>query len=232
MRAQWRLLAGAILLLLLITVGLFYYQRNAVPQFPIAAGDSITSWSFKGAYSGNTSLIASTQADITHLESLLGKGQYTDYDLDVGIALDYEHLGDGASSYKYYNRAIKLAPTTGLAYVDLANLMTELKAYGTARDAYAKAVAVEPGQIEYHIQRLTFLTQHFTQDTALVAAAFSDASKVFGDNADILSVEAAWLTNLGKYADAITAWKAARQLSPPSHWPAIDAAIARLQAKE
>ncbi len=211
---------------------------SAAPQaayegpFPINKADTIVSWNFKGSYAGNDTLIAQANADIAHLTSLVGGGKYDEYDLYNGIANDYSLLGDGTTAYRYYNRSIEVHPNKGLAYANLAHLLDQLGAYHTAADAYAKAVAVEPGMLEYHLERLTYLTRQFPKDTALITAAFTDASKQFGDNASILAIEAEWLEGQGRYADAIKAWQTAKMLSPGKDTTAIDAAIARDQAKQ
>ena len=204
----------------------------AVAAFPINSADAISSWTFKGAYSGNATLIAQANADIAHLTSLLGKGQYDDYDLHIGIGNDDGLMGEGKKAYQEYNQAIAIHPTKGLAYANLGHLMDELGAEQTAADAYAKAVAVEPGQLEYHLERLTFLTQKLPGDNALILAAFTDASTQFGDTASVLAIEAEWLTGQKRYADAIKAWQTVKMLSPASRRGAIDTEIARLKAKQ
>ncbi len=205
---------------------------TVVKNFPINSADTIASWNFKGAYADDATLIAQAKADIERLTGLLGKGQYDNYDLYNGIANDYGMLGNGQEAYQYYNRSIQIHPAKGLAYANLAHLMKELGAYHTAVDAYAKAVQVEPGMLEYHLERLTYLTQQFPKDTTLITAALADASKQFGDNASILAIEARWLSDQGRYADAIKAWQTAKTLLPGKDITAIDAEIARLQAKQ
>lgn len=200
--------------------------------FPVNAADTIASWSFTGGYSGNEALTNQTVADVAKLAGLLGKGEYDDYDLYNGIGNDYNLLGNGKEAYAYYDRAVQIHPEKGLAYLNIGHLMDELGAYYTAADAYAKAVHVEPGMLTYHTERLIFLTRQFPKDAKLVTAALTDASNRFGDNAQILTIEARWLTDLGRYADAITAWKAVKMLSPGKDTTAIDAEIARLEAKQ
>ncbi|MGD0328569.1 MAG: hypothetical protein ABSB00_02560 [Minisyncoccia bacterium] len=203
-----------------------------VQSFPIDAADSISSWTFKGAYAGNDTLIVQANADIAHLTSLIGKGQYDDYDLYLGIGNDDNLLGNGKGAYQNYSHSISIHPNKGLAYTNLGHLMDELGAYHTVADAYAKAVAVEPSVLEYHIERLNFLTRQFPTDTALITAAFADASKQFGDDASILSIEAQWFAGQGRYADAIKAWQTVEALSPGENTSAIDAEIAQLKAKQ
>lgn len=201
--------------------------------FPVNAADNIVSWSFKGAYLGNDALVQQTTADIAHLTGLLGKGEFADYDLYDGIANDYTSIGDGTAAYQNYNRAIAIHPkNVGLAYANLAHLMDQLGAYHTAADAYKKAVNAEPGMLEYHIERLTYLTRQFPSDNALITAALSDVSKQFGDTAQILTIEAQWLTAQKRYSDAIKAWETVKMLSPGKDTSAIDAEIIRLRAKQ
>ncbi len=212
--------------------GVWYYTaKTNIPAFPINPADTIASWDFKGAYTGNAALTAQANADIVHLKSLLGKGKYDNYDLYIGIGDDDNLLGNGTGAYQNYDRAIALYPNQGLAYANLGHLMDELGAYHTAADAYAKAVAVQPSVLEYHVERLAFLTRQFPTDNALILAALTDASKQFGDTPAILAIEAQWLTGQGRYADAIKAWETVKMLSPQSRQAAIDAEIARLKAK-
>ena len=205
---------------------------KSITPFPINTADAPVSWSFKSPAQGDAMLIAQANADIQKLTALLGNGQYDAYDLYNGIANDYATLGNGQEAYQYYNRSIRIYPTKGLAYVNLAHLMSQMGAYYTAADAYAKAVTVEPGMLQYHLARLAYLTEQFPKDTTRIVKAFADASKQFGDNASILSIEARWLTGQGRYADAIKAWQTAKTLSPGKDTSAIDAEIARLQAKQ
>jgi tetratricopeptide (TPR) repeat protein len=228
-KRQW-IVAGIILVI--AAGGFWYYTKTYVPTFPINPNDTIVSWSFKGAYTGNDALIQQANADIAHLTSLLGKGQYDDYDLYIGIGNDDNLLGDGSGAYQNYNRSIHIHPNKGLAFVNLAHLMDELRAFRTAADAYAKAVTVEPKVLQYHVERLNYLTRQFATENALLSAAFSDVSKQFGDTAPVLTIEAEWLTGQKRYADAIKAWETVKMLSPGKDMSAIDTAIARIKTKQ
>ncbi len=203
-----------------------------VGPFPINAADAAFSWTFKGAYAGNSTLIAQANTDIARLNALFGNVQYTDYNLYNGLANDYASLGDGKTAYQYYNRAIRIHPDQGLAYMNLGHLFDEMGAYQSAADAYAKAVAVEPSVLQFHTARLTYLTQQLPKDTAVISAALADASKQFGDTPSILAIEAQGLAAEGRYADAIKAWQTVKTLSPGTDTSSIDAEIARLQAKQ
>lgn len=199
-------------------------------SFPINGADTIQSWMFTGAYTGNAALTARANTDSARLAALLGTGQYDDYDLYLGMGNDSNLLGNGRGAYQHYSRSIAVNPNKGVAYANLAHLMDELGAYHTAADAYARAVAAEPSVLEYHIERLHFLTQRFPADTARIVAALADASRVFGDTAPILTIEGTWLKSQQRYANALKAFETAKALSPGQDTPGIDAEIARLKA--
>lgn len=232
-KKQWIVAGTVFFVLLAVAVGWQYYSKShaPVPVFPINVADTITSWEFKGTYADNDTLIKQANADVKKLTDLLGKGQYDDYDLYIGIGNDDNFMGDGQAAYDNYNRAIALNPEKGLAFMNLGNLMDGLGAYHTAADAYGKAVLVEAGQMEFHIARLKFLTRQFPDDSALVLTAFGDASTQFGDNASVLIIEADWLTGLERYKDAIAAWERAKTISPGKDTRAMTAEIKRLRAK-
>jgi tetratricopeptide (TPR) repeat protein len=203
----------------------------AAGPFPINPADRPISWTFTGPYAGDATLVSQATADIEKLTGLLGTGKYDDYDLYDGLANDYANLGNGQAAYTNYNRAIAIYPTKGLAYMNLGHLMALMGAPYTAADAYAKAVHVEPSVLAYQTARLMFLTTTLPNDTARIQAALKDASDQFGDTAPVLTIEARWLEGQGRYADAIKAWQAAKKLMPGQDTSAIDAAIARDQAK-
>ena len=230
-RALW-IVAGAVVVLAALAAGVWYYHAHRVPQFPINSADNITNWVFTGPYSDNAAGKAQAQGDIAKNEAQLGKGQYDDYDLYVDIGNDDTLLGNGAAAYAAYNHASMIHPDQPVVYADLGHLMDLLGASHTAADAYAKAVAVAPGILQLHVERLSFLTRAFSTDTPMVEAALKDASDQFGATPAILTIEAGWLETQGRYADAVKAWQADETLSPPANAAAIETQIARDKAKE
>ncbi len=143
--------------------------KSVMSKFPINPADTIASWNFKGVYTGNDTLIAKADADVAHLKSLIGKGQYDDYDLYIGIGNAAGLIGDGESAYQNYNRAVSIYPNKGLAYANLGHLMDLLGAYRTAADAYAKAAAVEPIP-QYKNAQLDYLTWRFPEEVVRLKA--------------------------------------------------------------
>ncbi|HET9641733.1 MAG TPA: hypothetical protein VFP46_02710 [Candidatus Paceibacterota bacterium] len=228
-RRYW--IIGAFVVIIATAFLSWRYLPKPAPAFPIDPADVISSWSFKGTYTGNQPFTDQANADIAHLNALLGKGQYDDYDIHIGLANDYVLLGDGAKAYDEYDRAIAVHTEKGLGYANLAHLMALLGAKETAAKAYAKATSVEPGVLEYHLERLDFLTKTFPKDTPRLLSAFTDAAKQFGDVAQVLVIEAQWLEGQKRYADAIKALERAKLLSPGRDTSAIDAQIARDKAK-
>lgn len=144
------LVGGAAFLLLPTLIGAGY---------PIAKADHISSWSWQGVYKDGGTQEAGVKKEITLLKQNKEKALDT-YDLYVGIASQYELLGDGKSSYRYLSKAIELDKKRGLAYMNLGHLMEELGAFATARNAYDAAVAAEPGNPLYETAREGFLTRN------------------------------------------------------------------------
>ncbi|MDD2657089.1 MAG: tetratricopeptide repeat protein [Candidatus Pacebacteria bacterium] len=125
--------------------------RNS--PFSVNPSDTIVSWSFKSAHTGDVALMAQSNAEIARLAGLLGTGQYTDYILYVSIANQYDLQGDGRSEVAYLQNALALDSTkTGLAWYNAGQLFTRLGAYRTARTAFERAAVAEP--IPQYIQAL------------------------------------------------------------------------------
>ena len=164
------------------------------PELPsIAAGDTITLWTFKGAYTDNPELIAKAETEIKRLLDLVGKGTYPDISLFVSVANQYELLGDGEQEYTYLSRAIKVGGSaTGLPWHNLGVLMERLGALQTARVAYGKAVLVQPKLKFYHYAYLEFLTTRMKDDVATIEKEYTAAIENLGQDTDILQLYSEW----------------------------------------
>lgn len=140
--------------------------RVVVPSsIELTGGDTVASWNFKGAYTGNTELEAKADADIARLTGLLGSGQYSNYILYVSMANQYDLKGDGKNELAYLRKAITEDPATGLAWNNVGQLFVRLGAYTTARVAFERAVAVQP--IEQYKRALAdFMALYFPRDAA------------------------------------------------------------------
>lgn len=130
----------------LVAIGSYYaWQNRQLPNpLPIVSGDVISSWTWKGPYKDGGLLEKKANDEITRLGAMLGKGQYPDYQLLVGIAGQYELLGDGDKTYSYLGQAVRTASTSGLAWYNLGVLFERYGAYRTAITAFNKALEVEP----------------------------------------------------------------------------------------
>jgi len=165
-----------------------------VPELPsIAKDDTIASWTFTGVYTNNSELSAQADAEITRLKELVGKGTYSDTSLYVGIANQYELLGDGKQEYEYLSRAIgEGGESAGLPWHNLGVLMERLGALQTARVAYQKATLVQPSLNQWHFSYIEFLTTRMAGDVPTIEKAFAFAFKNIGQDPDILSFQTEW----------------------------------------
>ena len=142
--------------------------------FALISGETVASWDFSGTHKDGGQLEAKVRADITRLKGLINSGTYTNYELYVSIANQYELLGDGKQEFTYLNYALAIDSTkTGLAWHNMGKLLERLGAYKSARVAYDRMVATQP-TAQYIRARLEFLQAHMPEDTDAIAQAEAD----------------------------------------------------------
>ncbi|MDB5194883.1 MAG: hypothetical protein JWO84_67 [Parcubacteria group bacterium] len=129
-------------------------------KYPLASGDQVASWNFNGAYADQGPNQTRTVREIQGLKATLGKDKRKDYDVLVGLASEYELLGDGKSAYQYLSQAIAKDGSRGLAYMNMGQLMESLGAIRTARTAFDAAVKAEPKSGIYVSARNSFYSRH------------------------------------------------------------------------
>jgi tetratricopeptide (TPR) repeat protein len=146
-------------------------EAVAVPKVPVipsvapaalvvSPSDTIASWNFPGAYTGNAELMAKANAEIARFTALIGTGTYTDYTLYVSIANEYDLQGDGKNEFAYLKKALAIdSEKTGLAWYNAGQLFTRLGAYATARTAFERAARAEP-ITQYEQALADFLAAH------------------------------------------------------------------------
>jgi tetratricopeptide (TPR) repeat protein len=196
--------------------------------FELVGGDVISSWDFKGVYSGNAELGKKAQADIVRLNGMFGTEGNPDYILYVSIAGQYDLLGDGAKEYKYLLRALaEDSKTTGLAWYNLGVLLTRFGALESARVAYEHAMQAQP-DAQYVTAYLEFMTRHFAGNTEDIEKAFGDVKTQFGEQATLSEIRARWLEGRGRAKEAIAQWRKVIELSPQSA-SAVNVEIRRLE---
>ena len=146
----------------------------AKPAFSLVPGDEPASWYFVGTYSDGGQLEARADAEVQRMKSLLNSGEFTNYELYISIANQYELLGDGKQEYTYLNYALALDSTkTGLAWHNMGKLLEKLGAYKSARVAYDRMIQAQPIS-QYVRARLEFLKAHMPEDTDAIKQAEAD----------------------------------------------------------
>lgn len=168
---------------------------RAVQKAPsIAKGDSIASWTFKGAYTDNPELVVKAENEIKRLSGFLAAATSSYMIIAVGIANQYELLGDGKKQYEYLERAIRADTnvTSGLPWHNLGVLMERLGALETARVAYEKSTIIQPELKQWHYAYLEFITTRLKGDVANIEKAFVAADKYFANDTDILQLRSEW----------------------------------------
>lgn len=143
--------------ILLGAAAFFVLPRVIDPAYPLDKTDHISSWEWQGAYQDQR---ANVEQTIRDMQNQIGENGQDTYDLYVGIASEYELLGDGKNSYRYLSKAIAKDKKRGIAYLNMGHLMAELGAFETARKAYTEAAKVEPDNPIYQSALQAFLAEH------------------------------------------------------------------------
>ncbi len=148
----------------------------AKPAFSLVPGDEPISWYFVGTYNDGGEFEARATSEIQRMKGLLNSGTFTNYELYVSIANQYELLGDGKQEYTYLNYALAIDSTkTGLAWHNMGKLLEKLGAYKSARVAYDRMIQVQ-STTQYLRARLEFLQAHMPEDTDAIKKAEADLS--------------------------------------------------------
>ena len=143
-------------------VGYYSYVSVVVPHYPLASQDTVSTWNFPSAYAKGSEDEKRVQTEIDKLKALLGK-QESDYEVLVGIAAEYELLGEGQKSYLYLSKAISDSPNKALAYFSMGHLLERVGALYSAKTAYGLAVEKEPGNTLYKSYLDQFLAKYAEQ---------------------------------------------------------------------
>ena len=221
-------LISCIALVVLAGIGVWYFTSGKSYQYSLAAGETISQWSFVGAYTGNSELEKRARDEISRLEGFVGKGPDTDYSYYISIANQYDLLGDGKSEYSYLQKALAIdALHTGLAWSNVAALFERLGALSSARDAYKRAANAQASP-QYITAYLEFLTERFPHETSEIENAYAIGIEALGEAPQLLQIHARWLEGEGHIQDAINDWKKIKRLVPASA-AATDIEIKRLQ---
>ena len=179
---QYRFIIAGSLILVILGVGAWWYtSKPDMYPFTFAAGEEVTSSDFQGVYTGNPELEEKGRSEITRLQGLFGQEGYTDYELYVSIANQYELLGDGKETYNYLRMALAIDPEhTGLAWHNLGKLLERFGVYQSARTAFDAMVKAQP-ILQYQATRLEFLRAYMPEDTEAIAQAEAAMRAVTGE---------------------------------------------------
>lgn len=176
------------------TISVTSAKRQPRTSFALIEGDSVASWDFRGAYTDNPELITKAKNEIQRLSEQLATATSSAMILSVGIANQYELLGDGKNQYDYLGRAIQASPENGLPWHNLGVLMERLGALETARIAYREATVIQPQFPFYHYSYLEFLIGYMKDNTVEIEKAFTAAEKNIGKKQNFIDLRTMWQT--------------------------------------
>ncbi|XKT75382.1 MAG: hypothetical protein ACJKSS_01170 [Patescibacteria group bacterium UBA2103] len=166
-----------------VVVALSVGHKNDMEAFALVAGER-PSWNFEGTHEASEQLTLQVENEIDRLKGLLGTGEFPDYDIYVGIAGQYELLGEGKKSYEYLQKAIVENEARSLAYSNMGTLLGKLGAKESAKIAYEMALDRDD-TVTNRINYIQHLEQYYTDDLDLVESAHTFALEKF-PNSEVL----------------------------------------------
>ncbi|HEX2854366.1 MAG TPA: tetratricopeptide repeat protein [Opitutaceae bacterium] len=151
---------------------------------------------------------------------------YDPYRLSVAAALA-KFAGDPKAARRRLERAIELAPAAGSYRRQLAKLLLQTRDYAPARQQLEKAVALEPADADAWVLLIEALT--VTGDSGAAQRAITQGLASCPQSAALHQVSGEKFAAVGRHAEAIAAFKAARRLRPSEAGAYIDLALVYLQ---
>lgn len=135
-------------------------------------------WDFEGPYEASDELILKARTETERLKDLVGSGEFSDYDIYVGIAEQHSLLGEGKESYEYLLKAIEESKTRSLAFSNLGTLFGRVGALESGKRAYEMALDRDDN-VTNRINYIQHLEQYFADDLDLVESAHTFAIEKF-----------------------------------------------------
>lgn len=174
---------GTLLIIGLVSAGalLLGNEKNAESQAFTLVAEEKPVWDFEGSYEASIELREKAEAEIQRLKDLKGTGEFSDYDLEIGIAQYYALLGEGKKSYEHLLAAIEINDTKPLAYANLGVLLAKVDARESAKKAYEMALD-RNDTVQNRIMYIQHLEQHYADDLDLVESAHTFAIEKFPES--------------------------------------------------
>lgn len=172
-------LFGVVIVVFIIAIvaALQFGNSKEVDGFVLQNGEKPV-WDFDGVFEQTPELTLRAETELERLTTLLGTGEFSDYDIEIGIAEQYSLLGEGKDAYEHLQKAIKLNETRSLAYVNLGTLLGKVGAPESAKLAYENALDRDD-TVQNRIQYIQHLEQYFGDNLDLVESSHRFAVEKF-----------------------------------------------------
>ena len=133
-------------------------------------------------------------------------------DSQVNLAAALTRLGDFEAAAKVYQEAHKLRPERAETLIDFGAALTELQRFDDALRCHARAIALAPNDARAHAAHAVTLKR--SQDAAGAAEACRRSLALAPDGIDVWLVLGGCLASLGRFDEAIDAYRRALTLDP------------------
>ena len=171
---------GVVIVLIIAIVVAVQMGDKTNEAFALVEGERPV-WDFEGPFEATPELKERAKTERERLEKLLGKGEFSDYDIEIGIAEQYALVGEGEEAYEHLLNAIMLSEVRSLAFVNLGTLLGKVGAPKSAKIAFEMALDRDD-TVQNRIQYIQHLEQYFADDLDLVESSHTLAIKKFPES--------------------------------------------------
>jgi len=175
---------GVAVVLIIAIVAAIQVGNKSQATFTLVEGER-PAWDFEGSYETSGELTLRAETERERLETLLGSGEFPDYDIYVGIAQQHLLLGEGKKSYENLIIAVGENKARSLAFMNLGGLLGKVGAPESGKTAYEMGLDRDDN-VQNRIQYIQHLEQYFGDDLDLVESAHTFALEKY-PKSDVLN---------------------------------------------
>jgi tetratricopeptide (TPR) repeat protein len=164
-----------------------------------------------------------------------GSNQNLSYDGYISEGLKYKSEGDAGNKNSYYKAIENFKKAAEVSqgkvwvpYLNLGNTYRLVGNYDEADNAYFKALKIAPDSTIY-LAELQMYQSDLKRSEPEMKAAYEEALSRTGDNIDIMTHYASYLSDNADYADSLKYWKKISEKYPDQQMYKDE--IAALEAK-
>lgn len=168
------------------------------------------------------------EAKLRELEKEL-KNKPQDYNILIEIAWLKQRLGDFEGAEKTYFQILELRPEDYIPWLNLGTIYEQRKEWEKARDAFKKAIEVNPSYVPTYRRLADVYWFHLPEEKEEIEKLYLDGLESTNGHPDLMRGLAYYYQNTGRLKEAKIYWERVLQLYPEDE--SVKRAIEEIEEK-